>query len=183
MRRGDVPLEPLTVRSKGRPKGSLNLAGHSRSTRRDPSLFEHVEQAERTEAAKNSAIPPKMKKRGLDFIEEYGDGYEPVTQMQRSYQRAARQTPVSDNETCEGPVHVNLISDSSDERTEEPSVPPSADPPVNLSVELSVHLSKSLQDVSDDVVVMDEWDKMDAQWNEEENALATLKDRGLLDNV
>ena len=43
MRRGNVPLELLIIRLKGKPKGSLNLAGYSRSIRRDPSLFKYVE--------------------------------------------------------------------------------------------------------------------------------------------
>ena len=105
-----APLEPLMVRSKGRPKGSLNLDNTSRvrSTRRDPSHHEHVERAERAEAVRDSVPPAITEKRGLEFIEEYGDSYEPGTQMQRGYQRAARRTPAFDDEARESPIQNNL---------------------------------------------------------------------------
>ena len=93
MRVYNVPLEPIIIRSKGRPKGFLNVNGTScaRSTKRDLSLFEHVEQAEHKEAVKApvplSTILGKSttKKRGLEFIEEYSNNYEPRIQMQRGY--------------------------------------------------------------------------------------------------
>ncbi|KJZ70447.1 hypothetical protein HIM_09395 [Hirsutella minnesotensis 3608] len=48
----DAPLEPLPIRGKGRPKGSLNL---ERSTRREASEFEVIESIERAEAV---PLPP-----------------------------------------------------------------------------------------------------------------------------
>ena len=155
MRVHNAPLELMIVCSKGRPKGSLNVNGTScaRSTKRDPSLFKHVEQAEHEEAVKAPVPSSTMlgksttKKRGLEFIEEYGDNYEPGTQMQRGYQR--RQTPVSDDEPCKAPI--NLTGDSDDGSSKKVSV--------------------LVQDVLEELD-MDEWADMEGKLAEEENAVS-----------
>ena len=121
----NAPLDPLVVRSKGRPKGSLNMDGTSRtrSTRRDPSHFEYVERDERAEAIEDpiplstALTKTATKKRGFEFIEEYGDGCEPGTQMQRGYQRAIRRSPGFNDETCENPTQIDLTCDSDPDKS------------------------------------------------------------------
>ncbi|KJZ68069.1 hypothetical protein HIM_12541 [Hirsutella minnesotensis 3608] len=54
-RTDDAPLEPLPVRSKGRPKGSLNI---EKSTRRDASKFEVIKSLELAEAEAEASAPP-----------------------------------------------------------------------------------------------------------------------------
>lgn len=100
--RRDVPHDPSQVKSKGRPRGSDNLAkaSTSKSTRRQPSYFEVVEAQERQEASRimpSSTAPAVMtstsSKRGIEYLEEEGDAYEPGTEHPRGAQRARCRTP------------------------------------------------------------------------------------------
>ena len=163
----NAPFNPLVVRSKGRPKGSLNMDGTSRtrSTRRDPSHFEYVERDERAEAIEDpiplstALTKTATKKRGFEFIEEYGDGYEPGTQMQRGYQRGIRRSPGFNDETCENPTQVDLTCDSDPDGSLQEAPP---------------------QEVLQKSEFVDEWAEMEAQLEDEENALSCLRDEGLL---
>jgi hypothetical protein len=102
----NAPFEPAQAKTKGRPRGSDNLAKSitSRSTRRLPSYFEVIEARERQEALSTPRLQPPPStapaamtstslKRGLEFLEEEGDSYEPGTEPQRAAQRARCRTP------------------------------------------------------------------------------------------
>ncbi|KAM4055526.1 MULE transposase [Hirsutella rhossiliensis] len=131
----DVPQEPLPVRGKGRPKGSLNL---EKTTRRDASEFEVVEAIERAEASPPSTAPaalPGTKKstrkrkadgkaagkgrgrpaaaaaiaattstaRGLEYLRQHGDSYEPGTAAPRSWQDNNSDNELADE--TQGTIH------------------------------------------------------------------------------
>ena len=109
---------------------------------------------------RDSVPPATTKKRGLEFI-EYGDSYEPGTQMQRGYQRAARRTPVFEDEAHESPIQ-NDLTDNID------LVPPAK-------------LSEPSEEALEQSTGADEWAEMEAQWRNEENALLILQNEALVD--
>jgi hypothetical protein len=111
-----APFNLLVVRAKGRPASSINLEESKhrciQTTHRDASLFEHVEIAERQEAAGlfksglltpstallPSTVPPATTYivSSLTYIEQNGNSYEPGTEEPRASARALRITPEAD---------------------------------------------------------------------------------------
>ena len=106
-------LMPRVIKPKGRPGGALNIEHVARGTRRDPSLFERVEEQERAESRadqtevppstapaklartpavsgparkKATTVRPTARKSSIQQLAEPGT-YEPGTQMWRTYQR------------------------------------------------------------------------------------------------
>ncbi|CAI6087904.1 unnamed protein product [Clonostachys chloroleuca] len=93
-----VPFEPVTVKGKGRPCGSLNL-DKTRSTRRDPSSHEIAVAAESLKARlppPPSTAPANLETpriTGLQYIQQFGDTLEPGTEAPRRAQAARCYTP------------------------------------------------------------------------------------------
>ena len=80
--------------------------------------------------------------------------------MQRGYRRAIRRTPVFNDEAYENPTQIDLTCDSDlDELLQE--APP--------------------QEVLQKSEFVDEQAEMEAQLEDEENAMSSLRDEGLLD--
>jgi hypothetical protein len=91
-----VPFEPVTVRGKGRPVGSLNL-DKTRNLRRNPSSHEIAIESESLEArVPPSTAPANLETpqvTGLTYIRQFGDTLEPGTQAPRKAQASRCRTP------------------------------------------------------------------------------------------
>lgn len=93
-----VPFKPVTVKWKGRLYSSLNL-DKTRSTRRDPSLYEIAVEAESLKArlppppstAQANLKTPRIT--GLQYMQQFGDTLEPGTEAPRRAQAARYCTP------------------------------------------------------------------------------------------
>ncbi|KAG6054764.1 hypothetical protein E4U17_003490 [Claviceps sp. LM77 group G4] len=116
------PFDPLVIRGKGRPKGSVAVdksTDVSRTARRDPSLFEHVQAAEEAEArlhretlnaskAPSSTAPAAIDTTRLSTTAiglqrlEAGDSYEPGTVQPRAYMRAVNRIEDIEDDAGEG---------------------------------------------------------------------------------
>jgi hypothetical protein len=108
-----APFNPLIVRAKGRPIGSINLKESKRRrtqmTRRDASLFERIETAERQEAVGLfefglpipstvpllSTAPPATTHivSSFTYIKRNGNSYKPGTEEPQASTRAMHTTP------------------------------------------------------------------------------------------
>lgn len=112
----DVPFEPLIIRGKGRPRGSLNL-DKTRSNRRDPSSHEIAASLEALEARlPSSTAPAKLETpqlTGLAYIKQVGDTFEPGTQAPRKAQQARCQTPPDEEVKPSG--ELELLQDTEHE--------------------------------------------------------------------
>jgi hypothetical protein len=91
-----VPFEPVTVRGKRRPVGSLIL-DKTQNLRRDPSSHEIAIEAESLEARVPPSIAPANLETpritGLAYIRQFGDILEPGTQAPRKAQASRCRTP------------------------------------------------------------------------------------------
>ncbi|KJZ68384.1 hypothetical protein HIM_12222 [Hirsutella minnesotensis 3608] len=121
-RADEAPLEPLLVRGKGRPKGSIGL---EKSFRREASEFEVVEAQERAEATlpppppstAPAALPGTRKSTRKRKADGEADGRGRPAAAKATVKTSAK---ASTNSTARGLNHLQLHGDSYEPGTEAP---------------------------------------------------------------